>query len=324
MNGEFTVSETPELRLLASFSHVARLGSMTRAATELGYVPSAVSQHITSLERGLGGTRLFTRRAGSRLTLTAEGRVLARAADELLVAAAAFRDTAQRVTCGEGITARIGAYATALTHLLPPILKQIAQTERTSAIQTVEIEPVDGLPLLERGELDALIAHRYLPEQILPGRNITVIPLGSEPLRLVTAAAGPVRTFEQCAHLEWVAGQVSDVDRQLLQRWSAEAGVNVAVRHETRDCTTAAELIAADLAVGLLPASVADAHWLRDRLRSVPLPPELPRPTREVMAMTRKDFAMPVVFSMLTELKRALEQPPQAPRPRRSDGSATS
>jgi DNA-binding transcriptional LysR family regulator len=308
VNQEFSISETPDLRLLASFSHVAQLGSVTQAASELGYVPSAISQHITSLERSLGGITLFARRPGSRLTLTSEGRAIARAADELLAASATFRDTARRVSSGEGVTIRIGAYATALTHLLPLLFRKLVQTEALSSVRTVEIEPVDGLPLLERGELDALIAHRYLPEQVTPGRSVEAIPLGSEPLLLVTAEGAPPRTFEECVPLEWVAGQVSDADRQLLQRWAADAGLKIRVRHETRDCTTAAELIAADLAVGFLPASVTNAAWLRDRLRTVPLPGNLVSPAREVIAMTRKDFAMPVVHQLLIELRQALKQ----------------
>lgn len=279
---------------------------MTRAAEELGYVPSAISQHVTSLERSLGGTVLFTRRAGSRLTLTAEGRALVRAADELLAAAAVFGDTAQRVSRGEGVSMRIGAYATALTHLLPPVFKRMVAADGVSSIRTVEVEPAAGLSLLERGELDALIAHRYLPEHALTGRDLNIFLLGSESMQLVSAASGPLRTLQDCAGMDWVAGRLSHVDRQLLQRWAAEVGIAARVRHETRDCTTAAELIAADLAVGLLPASVVNADGFRGRMRVVQFPKGVPTPSREVIAMTRSNLATPLIMRMLKEVEQAL------------------
>ncbi|MGW5467636.1 LysR family transcriptional regulator [Streptomyces chartreusis] len=73
------VKPQPDLKLLATFLAVVRRGSMADAAAELGYVPSAVSQHIAGLERDMG-VELIVRRPGSRLILTAAGRSLARPA----------------------------------------------------------------------------------------------------------------------------------------------------------------------------------------------------------------------------------------------------
>ncbi|MFD4600876.1 LysR family transcriptional regulator [Streptomyces sp. NPDC058464] len=72
----------PDLKLLATFLAVLRRGSMTEAAAELGYVPSAVSQHIAALERDMA-VELIVRRPGSRLVLTAAGRALAQATETL-------------------------------------------------------------------------------------------------------------------------------------------------------------------------------------------------------------------------------------------------
>ena len=61
-----------DLRDLRSLVAVARTGSFTRAARELGYTQSAVSQHIANLETAAGKS-LLTRRpvglteAGARL-----------------------------------------------------------------------------------------------------------------------------------------------------------------------------------------------------------------------------------------------------------------
>lgn len=59
------------LRSIAVFHAVARAGSLTRAAQELGVTPSAVSQQVSALEVQLG-TALLTRQ-GRRIALTEAG-----------------------------------------------------------------------------------------------------------------------------------------------------------------------------------------------------------------------------------------------------------
>lgn len=59
------------LRSIAVFHAVARAGSLTRAALELGVTPSAVSQQVSALEVQLG-TALLTRQ-GRRIALTEAG-----------------------------------------------------------------------------------------------------------------------------------------------------------------------------------------------------------------------------------------------------------
>jgi len=65
----------PPLAMLHSFALVARHGSMSRAAAELGLGQSAVSRQIANLEEWLG-TQLFTR-SGRRIALNDAGRAYA-------------------------------------------------------------------------------------------------------------------------------------------------------------------------------------------------------------------------------------------------------
>lgn len=72
------------IRATEYFEAVARLGTVTKAAAELGISPSAVSQQITVLERQFG-VRLF-RREKRRLVLTLDGDRLFQTASQAFAA----------------------------------------------------------------------------------------------------------------------------------------------------------------------------------------------------------------------------------------------
>ncbi|MGO3131452.1 MAG: LysR family transcriptional regulator, partial [Alcaligenes sp.] len=79
-----------DLRLLRVFRTVAQVGSFSAAEGVLGITRSAISLHMSDLEKRLGGIRLCQRgRAG--FALTEEGRQVLRASETLMAAVENFR-----------------------------------------------------------------------------------------------------------------------------------------------------------------------------------------------------------------------------------------
>ena len=73
-----------EIRHLAALRAVAETGSFGRAAEQLGYTQSAVSQQIATLEKAVG-TKLVERPGGPRpISITEAGNVLLRHADGIV------------------------------------------------------------------------------------------------------------------------------------------------------------------------------------------------------------------------------------------------
>lgn len=73
-----------DIRAMAVFAQVARHGSFTRAAAELGLSPSVVSYHVSQLEKRLGVALIY--RSTRRLSLTHEGELLQQHAMDMVKA----------------------------------------------------------------------------------------------------------------------------------------------------------------------------------------------------------------------------------------------
>ncbi|MFF5284788.1 LysR family transcriptional regulator [Streptomyces sp. 62] len=293
-------------RLLRTLLSVMRHGSMSAAAAALGYVPSAVSQHIARLEQQVG-TELLSRRPGGGVTPTAAGRALADSAARVLAATADFQRLADGIARAGAPELSIGVYATAAGRLLPTALAELRRTHPDVALHVTETEPVHGLRGLRTGEIDLLLAYRYLPEDPPGAADLQIRALGREPLWLMAAHGTGIAALDDCRTSDWAAGHPGTPDRRLLQRWAHRTGIAPAVRYETDDYHTALALIAQGLAVGLVPASVVRGWHDPDRpLARVEDLPAAGRPEREVLAVTRPRASHPVVDDLADLLSAAV------------------
>ncbi|PTB19831.1 LysR family transcriptional regulator [Trinickia symbiotica] len=137
----------PSLTALVEFEAVARLGSFTRAATELGVTQAAVSRQVRFLEEALG-VRLFHRLHRS-IALTAEGEALFVVVSESMQKIAGVFD---RLSIGaeqqELVLAATAPFAQLrllprlpnLKRLDPPLLLRLSTQMFTADIRHVEVD----------------------------------------------------------------------------------------------------------------------------------------------------------------------------------------
>lgn len=107
-----------ELTYLKSFREVAKWGSFTRAAEELGYAQSSITTQIQKLEEAYGTVLL--ERFGRRMKLTMSGEVLLQYANDIYRLHEESKEAVSKQSKG---TLSIGTIETLAAYYLPPHLQ---------------------------------------------------------------------------------------------------------------------------------------------------------------------------------------------------------
>jgi len=274
-----------DLRHFAALEAVARTGSFGRAARELGYTQSAISQQIAQLER-IVGQRLFHRPGGPRrVEPTEAGLLLLRHADAIVAQIDAARADMAALVQGEAGTLRVGIYQSIGARLLPALVRRFrAQWPLVGVRVREESAAEDLLRLLEHGELDLTFADLPLREgpfewaELLQDPYVLVVSADSELASL--DAAPPLR---EVAKLPLIGRRsTDDPDRFLAGR---VPDVNVVFR--TDDNPTLSAFVAEGLGVAIEPRLVVDP---RDRaLKMLPFGSRIP-PRSLVLAWHRDRY----------------------------------
>lgn len=249
-----------EMRHFAALEAVSRTGSFGRAARELGYTQSAVSQQIAQLER-IVGQRLFHRPGGPRrVEPTEAGLLLLRHADAIVAQLDAARADMAALAEGEAGTLRVGIYQSVGARLLPALVRRFrAQWPRVGVRVREESAAQDLLRLLEHGELDLTFAELPVPEgpfewaELLQDPYVLLVSARSE---LASLEAAP--SLREVAKLPLIGRRSTDEPERFLAGRVPE--LNVVFR--TDDNGTLGALVAEGLGSAIEPRLVVDP---RDR-----------------------------------------------------------
>jgi molybdate transport repressor ModE-like protein len=237
---------------------VARHGSFARAAAELRFTPSAVSQQIAALERAVG--QPVVERSTRGVRLTEAGEILAATADAVAAEVRLAEEALAALATGQVGRLRVATFPTASQRLLPPALAQLVREQPGAEMRVLEAEPGEALQRLRAGEVDVAVVYRF-PEMSagpagLRDPDLTWTTIVDDPLYVVLPAthrlAGrPVVSLADLADDSWVQGW-SDCG-EVLDLLAAAAGFVPKVSCTSSDYQFMQSLVAAGIGLALVP-----------------------------------------------------------------------
>jgi DNA-binding transcriptional LysR family regulator len=274
-----------DLRHLAALEAVARTGTFGRAARELGYTQSAVSQQIAQLER-IVGQKLFDRPGGPRrVEPTEAGLLLLGHADAIVAQLDAARADMAALAEGAAGTLRVGIYQSVGARLLPTLVRRFRKQWPLVGVRVrEESAAADLLRLVEHGELDLTFADLPLRDgpfewaELLQDPYVLLVSARSELASLDSAPS-----LREVAKLPLIGRRSTDEPERFLA--GRVPDVNVVFR--TDDNGTLAAFVAEDLGAAIEPRLVVDP---RDRdVKMLPFGSRIP-PRTIVLAWHRDRY----------------------------------
>ncbi|TWF99520.1 DNA-binding transcriptional LysR family regulator [Kitasatospora viridis] len=312
---------------------MARTGSFSAAARELGCTQPAISQQMKALEKAVELPLVV--RSGRGVQLSEAGEVLLKHASGILAGLSAAE---QEVAAIAGLRAgrvRLVSFPTASSTLVPPAVARLRGAHPGVRVSLVEAEPPESLAMLRGGECEIALAFRY-PDGAGPAvpahgasraaraqavlaaaessaagdwSDLVVRPLLDDPMVGLLPpghplagrdGAEPVR-LDELAGEQWIAG--CPQCRGHLVELCGQAGFEPRIDFATDDYPAVVGLVAAGLGVAVLPGLALSAVR-PGTVAAVPVHTAAGGPARrEVVALTLPDLAeVPAVALMLDRL----------------------
>ncbi|MFI6843311.1 LysR family transcriptional regulator [Kitasatospora sp. NBC_00085] len=248
---------------LRTFVTVARLGSFSEAARELGYTQSAVSQQIAALEADLGAGLLVRRPVGP----TEAGVRLLEHAAPLLLRLDAARADVRRLAGAPSARLLLGATPLAVGAVLGRALAEVRRAYPRVDL-TVSVVAQEALPaLVATGEVDlALVDGLAAPSDPLPLPDVgplTTVAVDEQPLAVALPAGHPLAGHRGVALADLSAARWLDAPgiaptAARLRAATAVDGFRPAVRYLGTDVRGLLALVAAGHGLAVLPGAALD------------------------------------------------------------------
>lgn len=295
-----------DVRRMQVLRAVVTSGSVTAAATNLGYTPSAISQQVAALEKQAGVTLL--ERVGRGVQPTAAGRLLTEYAAVISKHVAEAETALADLRAGRTGRLVIRYFATAGAALVPPALARFRDKHPGVQVDLKLFDPGDALPEVEQGRADlAIVVNKR--ERLREG--IRLIHLVDDPYCAVLPKGHPlaakrVLDLADVADEPWVGNEYPPGPcLQVLLNACAAAGFSPNFVVESEDYATAQGFVAAGLGISLIPRMGLGSRNPAVVVRRV----RNPEPVREIYAAVREtSMSQPALRGLLEALRDAAKQ----------------
>jgi DNA-binding transcriptional LysR family regulator len=286
-----------DLAALRIFKAVVDQGGVTKAAARLHRVPSNVTTRVKQLEEQLG-TKLFVR-AGRRLTLSAEGKVLLLYADQLL-RLSSEAEGAMRNGKPHG-TLRIGALESTSATRLPPVLSRYHEQ-----YPEVNIELVTGTSMALVSRVHDQDVEAAFVAEPFNERSLETQPVFKERLVLITPKSmGRIRSPKDLGNTTLIAFASGCSYRRRLEAWLGNGHVLPDRFMEFQSYHAIIACVAAGSGIAVVPQSLIGLLPAPHQVAVTALPANFARSTTHLVWRPHyHSFA-------LEALKKLLSKPPR-------------
>lgn len=288
--------DTRQMRYFVALAETLHFG---HAAARMNMTQPPFSRQIANLERELG-VRLVERNSRHVALTQAGERFLADSRAVLAQFDNACRD-AQLVAAGQKGELRLGFMMNAAHRVVPRIVSAYAERWPDVRIVLAETTPADIERRLLYGELDAAVtfAGRNFPQ-------LESVPIFTDRLCLIVPpshrlAGWTAVTPQDLAEESLIAAPaaVAAPLRAAIAAYFEAGGIVPRVRFEPLLQHTVMRLVAAELGVALVPASICD-----ERMPDIVARPLADAPTLDVVLVVPRDTINPAVASLVALIRR--------------------
>ncbi|MDT0341211.1 LysR family transcriptional regulator [Streptomyces litchfieldiae] len=291
-----------DVRRMQVLRAVITSGSVTAAAANLGYTPSAVSQQVAALEKQAGIPLL--ERVGRGVRPTAAGRLLSEHAAVIGRQVAEAETALADLRAGRTGLLVIRYFATAGATLMAPAVARLRREQPGVRVDLRMTDPGDPLPEVVEGRADLAVVVR---PRGLRQRGLHLAPLLDDPYRAVLPkghrlAAKRVLDLADLADEPWVRGDWPGPCLDAVLEGCAAAGFSPDFVVESEDYATAQGFVAAGLGIGLIPEMGLTSRHPGVAVRRV----RGPEPVRAIQAAVREtSLGQPALGALITALTEA-------------------
>ncbi|WAH37901.1 LysR family transcriptional regulator [Alicyclobacillus dauci] len=251
-----------DMKDLEIFYTVARTGSMTRAAKQLGFVQSHITGRVRLLETELHHPLFERLKTG--VVLTAEGKKLYPYVESLLVQ---WNETRSVLLEQDELfgSIRIGSLETTAAlhtagwitrfHKENPSVEISLQTGTTRELLQGVVDRTFDIALVA-----GAVEHLEVDSKALVIEELAIItPCGSTPDSMLMENPVIITFREGCTY------------RRILERWMADQGAALYQTMESASIDTILQLTAGGLGISIMPKSIVTRSFLREKLTAHPV-----------------------------------------------------
>lgn len=251
-----------DLRYVQSFVSTVECGSVAEAARRLDMTAAAVAARLKALELELGAQ--LVQRSGRVVKPTAAGLNIFDSARNMLREERNLRALANdQVQLGE---LRLGSFVSALTTILPPVLRRLYADNPNLSISVVSNASTELCRMVAAGDLDGAVVVE--PQFAIP-KTCEWRILMEEPLVVVAPDALAHRGAHDLLRTEpYIQYDRSVVGGQMADRYLRQHGISPRTRLEINGLISIAAMVDQGLGVSLLPdwSALWSSGWAIQRV----------------------------------------------------------